>query len=47
MQETMHKLRKYEERISCLFPEGIMPAALHRSHGEEVCAVGVLYGRDD
>lgn len=49
MFKSMVLIRKYEERIYYLFLEGIMPGSIHQSHGEEACAVGMLYDlrRDD
>lgn len=49
MYERMYLIRKYEERIYFLFLEGVMPGTIHQSHGQEACAVGMLYdlGRDD
>lgn len=48
MYERMVLIRKYEERIYYLFLEGAMPGSIHQSHGQEACAVGVLYDlRDD
>lgn len=43
MYEKMCLIRKYEERIYYLFLEGIMPGTIHQSHGQEACAVGMLY----
>ncbi|HHW47337.1 MAG TPA: thiamine pyrophosphate-dependent dehydrogenase E1 component subunit alpha [Clostridiaceae bacterium] len=49
MYEKMYLIRKYEERIYYLFLEGVMPGTIHQSHGQEACAVGMLYdlGKDD
>ena len=49
MYEKMYLIRKYEERIYFLFLEGVMPGTIHQSHGQEACAVGMLYdlGDDD
>ena len=49
MYERMYLIRKYEERIYYLFLEGAMPGTIHQSHGQEACAVGMLYdlGKDD
>ena len=49
MYEMMYLIRKYEERIYYLFLEGAMPGTIHQSHGQEACAVGMLYdlGKDD
>jgi acetoin:2,6-dichlorophenolindophenol oxidoreductase subunit alpha len=49
MYERMVLIRKYEERIYFLFLEGSMPGSIHQSHGQEACAVGMLYdlGPDD
>jgi pyruvate dehydrogenase E1 component alpha subunit len=49
MYERMVLIRKYEERIYYLFLEGTMPGSIHQSHGQEACAVGMLYdlGKDD
>ena len=49
MYERMLLIRKYEERIYYLFLEGSMPGTIHQSHGQEACAVGMLYdlGPDD
>jgi TPP-dependent pyruvate/acetoin dehydrogenase alpha subunit len=44
MYEKMVLIRKYEERIYFLFLEGSMPGTIHQSHGQEACAVGMLYG---
>jgi len=41
--EKMYLIRKYEERIYYLFLEGVMPGSIHQSHGQEACAVGMLY----
>lgn len=43
MYEQMYTIREYEERLYYLFLEGEMPGTLHQSHGEEACAVGMLY----
>ena len=43
MYERMYLIRKYEERIYYLFLEGVMPGTIHQSHGQEACAVGMLY----
>lgn len=43
MYEQMFLIRKYEERIYFLFLEGTMPGSIHQSHGQEACAVGMLY----
>lgn len=43
MYEKMYLIRKYEERIYYLFLEGVMPGTIHQSHGQEACAVGMLY----
>jgi pyruvate dehydrogenase E1 component alpha subunit len=43
MYRKMYLIRKYEERIYFLFLEGIMPGSIHQSHGQEACAVGMLY----
>lgn len=45
--EKMVLIRKYEERIYFLFLEGSMPGTIHQSHGQEACAVGMLYGLKD
>ena len=47
--KNMYLIRKYEERIYYLFLEGSMPGTIHQSHGQEACAVGMLYGlrKDD
>ncbi|GHV85147.1 acetoin:2,6-dichlorophenolindophenol oxidoreductase subunit alpha [Spirochaetia bacterium] len=49
MYERMFLARKYEERIYFLFLEGSMPGTIHQSHGQEACAVGMLWdlGKDD
>jgi len=49
MYERMALIRKYEERIYYLFLEGAMPGTIHQSHGQEACAVGMLWdlGHDD
>lgn len=43
MYEMMYLIRKYEEKIYYLFLEGVMPGTIHQSHGQEACAVGILY----
>jgi pyruvate dehydrogenase E1 component alpha subunit len=43
MYEKMLLIRRYEERIYYLFLEGKMPGTIHQSHGQEACAVGMLY----
>ncbi len=43
LYERMVLIRKYEERIYFLFLEGAMPGSIHQSHGQEACAVGMLY----
>ena len=43
MYESMVLIRKYEERIYFLFLEGMISGSIHQSHGQEACAVGVLY----
>ena len=43
LYEKMYEIRKYEERIYYLFLEGAMPGSIHQSHGQEACAVGMLY----
>jgi len=43
MYERMYLIRKYEERIYYLFLEGVMPGTIHQSHGQEACAVGMLF----
>ncbi len=43
MYESMYLIRKYEEQIYYLFLEGTMPGSIHQSHGQEACAVGMLY----
>lgn len=43
MYEMMYLIRKYEERIYFLFLEGAMPGTIHQAHGQEACAVGMLY----
>jgi pyruvate dehydrogenase E1 component alpha subunit len=43
MYERMVLIRKYEERIYYLFLEGTMPGSIHQSHGQEACAVGMLW----
>ena len=43
MYERMVQIRKYEERIYYLFLEGAMPGTIHQSHGQEACAVGMLW----
>ncbi len=47
MYERMYLIRKYEERIYFLFLEGVMPGTIHQSHGQEACAVGMLYDLSD
>jgi pyruvate dehydrogenase E1 component alpha subunit len=49
MYERMLLIRKYEERIYFLFLEGVMPGTIHQSHGQEACAVGMLWdlGKED
>lgn len=49
MYERMVLIRKYEERIYYLFLEGAMPGTIHQSHGQEACAVGMLWdlGNED
>lgn len=47
MYEKMYLIRKYEERIYYLFLEGAMPGTIHQSHGQEACAVGMLYDLRD
>ncbi|HHU53855.1 MAG TPA: thiamine pyrophosphate-dependent dehydrogenase E1 component subunit alpha [Clostridiaceae bacterium] len=44
MYEQMDLIRTYEETLYYLFLEGIMPGSIHQSHGQEACAVGMLYG---
>lgn len=46
MYTSMFLIRKYEERIYYMFLEGIMPGTIHQSHGQEACAVGMLYDLD-
>lgn len=41
--EMMYLIRKYEEKIYYLFLEGAMPGTIHQAHGQEACAVGMLY----
>ena len=43
MYEKMLLIRRYEERIYYLFLEGKMPGTIHQSHGQEACAVGMLF----
>lgn len=43
MYEAMILIRKYEERIYFLFLEGKISGSIHQSHGQEACAVGMLY----
>jgi len=43
MYKKMYLIRKYEESIYYLFLEGIMPGTIHQSHGQEACAVGMIY----
>jgi len=43
MYEAMVLIRKYEERIYFLFLEGKISGSIHQSHGQEACAVGMLY----
>ena len=43
MYKMMYLIRAYEERIYYLFLEGVMPGTIHQSHGQEACAVGMLY----
>ena len=43
MYKKMVLIRKYEETLYYLFLEGIMPGSIHQSHGQEACAVGMLY----
>ena len=43
MYEKMYLIRAYEEEIYYLFNQGIMPGTIHQSHGQEACAVGMLY----
>ena len=49
MYEKMLLIRRYEERIYYLFLEGHMPGTIHQSHGQEACAVGMLFdlSKDD
>lgn len=44
MYERMDLIRSYEEALYYLFLEGTMPGSIHQSHGQEACAVGMLYG---
>lgn len=44
MYEMMYLIRKYEEKIYYLFLQGTMPGTIHQAHGQEACAVGMLYG---
>lgn len=43
MYRQMYRIRQYEETIYYLFLEGIMPGTIHQSHGQEACAVGMIY----
>ncbi|MHB1539878.1 MAG: thiamine pyrophosphate-dependent dehydrogenase E1 component subunit alpha [Steroidobacteraceae bacterium] len=43
MYESMVRIRKYEEQIYFLFLEGRISGSIHQSHGQEACAVGMLY----
>lgn len=43
LYESMVLIRKYEERIYFLFLEGRISGSIHQSHGQEACAVGMLY----
>ena len=43
MYKDMYLIRQYEETIYYLFLEGIMPGTIHQSHGQEACAVGMIY----
>ena len=43
MYKKMCQIRQYEETIYYLFLEGIMPGTIHQSHGQEACAVGMIY----
>ena len=43
MYSKMYQIRQYEETIYYLFLEGIMPGTIHQSHGQEACAVGMIY----
>lgn len=43
MYKKMYQIRQYEETIYYLFLEGIMPGTIHQSHGQEACAVGMIY----
>ena len=43
MYESMVRIRKYEEQIYYLFLEGRISGSIHQSHGQEACAVGMLY----
>jgi TPP-dependent pyruvate/acetoin dehydrogenase alpha subunit len=43
LYESMVVIRKYEERIYFLFLEGRISGSIHQSHGQEACAVGMLY----
>lgn len=43
MYRKMYQIRQYEETIYYLFLEGIMPGTIHQSHGQEACAVGMIY----
>lgn len=44
MYKQMDLIRSYEETLYYLFLEGAMPGSIHQSHGQEACAVGMLYG---
>ena len=43
MYESMVRIRKYEEQTYYLFLEGRISGSIHQSHGQEACAVGMLY----
>ena len=43
LYESMVLIREYEERIYFLFLEGRISGSIHQSHGQEACAVGMLY----
>ncbi len=43
MYELMYTTRVYEEKLYFMFLEGILPASIHQSHGQEACGVGVGY----
>jgi len=43
MYRQMYLIREYEETIYYLFLQGIMPGTIHQSHGQEACAVGMIY----